>query len=96
MQTTLLNTNQSNWQPQKPLSKHDPNDPQRRSPQRIRVLASGRLLVDRPEADQRVELVSERDRDRHRIGRHAVGRAERLVVLLDGGCDRRLLALASA
>ena len=44
------------------------NDPQRRSAQRIRILAARRLLVDRPESDQRVDLVGERDRDRHRIG----------------------------
>ena len=45
---------------------------QRRPSQRIRVLRSRRLLVDRPEADQHVDLVGERDRDRHRIGRHAI------------------------
>jgi hypothetical protein len=64
--------------------------PQRRPPQRIGVLAPGRLLVDRPEADQRVELVGERDGDRDRVGRHAVARAERLVVLLEARRPRVL------
>ena len=57
---------------------------QRRAPQRIRVLRSGRLLVDRPEARQNVDLVGQRDGDRHRIGRHEIVRALRLVVILDG------------
>ena len=70
-----------------------PDHPQRRPPQRIRVLAPRRLLVDRPEADQRVDLVGQRHGDAHRIGRHAIGRALRLVVLLARGGDGGVLAL---
>jgi len=46
-----------------PVLHHNADDPKRRAPQRIGVLAPGRLLVDRPEADKRVELVGERDGD---------------------------------
>ena len=68
---------------------HDPDHAQRRPAQRIRVLAPRRLLVDGPEADQRVELVGQRHGDRDRVARHAVGGALRLVVLLDRRRDRR-------
>ena len=54
---------------------------------------AGRLLVDRPEADQRVDLVGERDRDRDRIGRHQIVRPFRLVVILAGVRDGFVLAL---
>ena len=77
------------------IFENDPDHPQRRAPQRIGVLAPRRLLVDRPEADQRVELVGERDRDRDRIGRHAIGGAERLVVILAGRGDACVLALGA-
>ena len=60
----------------------------------IGVLAAGRLLVDRPEAAERVELVGERDGDRHWRRRNPVVRPLRLIVLLDRGGDARLLALA--
>ena len=73
---------------------HEPDDAERRAPQRIGILGAGRLLVDRPEARQHVELVGERHRDRHRIGRHAVAGAERLVVLLDRARDRFILTLS--
>ena len=72
---------------------HEPDHAQRRATQRIRVLRSGRLLVDRPEAGEHVDLVGERDRDRHRIGRHQIVRPLRLVVILDGVRDRFVLAL---
>ena len=52
---------------------------------------SRRLFVDGPEADQRVDLVGERDRDGDRIGRDAVVGALRLVVFLDRRGDRGAL-----
>ncbi len=61
--------------------------------QRIGVLRAGRLLVDGPEADQRVELVGERHGEADLAGRHAVRRALRLVVVLDGLGDGGVLAL---
>ena len=67
--------------------KENPDHSQRSPPQSEWVLASGGLLVDRPEADQRVEFVGERDGDRDRVGRHIIRRPLRLVVLLDGGGD---------
>ena len=76
-----------------PILDHQPDHAQSRAAQRIGVLAAGRLLVDRPEADEGVELVGERHSDRDRIGRDAVGGAERLVVFLDRGGDRGVLAL---
>ena len=76
-----------------PIVEHDPDHAERRAAQRIWILASGRLLVDRPEAHQRIELVGERDRDRHRIGRHEIVRALRLVVILARVCDGLVLAL---
>ena len=72
---------------------HDPDHPQRRPSQRIGILAPGRLFVDRPEPDQRVDLVGERDSDRDRIGRHQVVRSLRLVVVLAGCGDGCVLAL---
>src|SRR3954471_4524942 len=44
----------------------------RRAAQSVRVLRSGRLLVDHPEADEHVELVGERDRNAHPVARHPV------------------------
>ena len=72
---------------------NQPDHTQRRAPQRIRILAPRRLLIDRPEADQRVDLVGQRDRHAHRIGRHAIGGPLRLVVLLARGGDGGVLAL---
>src|SRR5690606_9725868 len=45
----------------------DADNAERGAAQRIGVLAAGGLLVDRPEASQRVELVCERNRDRDRV-----------------------------
>src|SRR6516164_5033419 len=73
--------------------KRNPNYTERGATQRIRVLRSRWLLIDPPEADQRIELVRKRHRHTYRIGRHTVGRALRLVVLLARGGDRRVLAL---
>src|SRR6266536_1570733 len=70
-----------------------PYNTQRRSAQRVRVFRSRWLLVDDPEAHQHVELVGERDRDRHRIGRDEIGRALRPVMVLDRVGDRLVLAL---
>ncbi len=76
-----------------PLLQHNPNHTQRRPPQRIWVLAPGRLLVNRPEPHQRVQLVRQRHGDGHRVGRHAVGGALGFPMVLDGGGDGRVLAL---
>ena len=79
-------------QPQLVLD-NDADHAERGTSQRVRILRAGRLFVDRPEADQRVDLVGERDRDADRIGRHQIVRALRLVVILDGVGDRLVLAL---
>ena len=85
--------NQTRQPRAKLVIENQPDNAQRRPAQRIRVLAAGRLLVDRPEADQRVDLVGERDRDRHWIGRHEIIRALRPVVILAGVGDGFVLAL---
>ena len=76
-----------------PILQHNPSHPQRRAPQRVWVLRPCRLLVDRPERDEHVELVGQRHADGDRVGGHAIGGAEGLVMFLDGGLDRRVLAL---
>ncbi len=43
------------------VSQGNADHPQRRAPQRVGIFAPGRLLVDRPEADQRVDFVRKRD-----------------------------------
>src|SRR5271165_695470 len=73
--------------------KNYPDHPQRRAAQRIRILAPRRLFVDRPKPDQRVDLIRQRDRNRHRIVGHTIVRPLRLVMLLAGGGDGRVLAL---
>ena len=90
----LLSAVNSNKLPNsKLILHHQPDHAQRRSAQRIGILAPRRLLVDRPETNQRVELVRQRDRDAHRIGRHAVVRSLRLVMLLDRRAHAGMLAL---
>ena len=73
------------------ILQHDPDHAQRRAPQLIRIARPRRLLADRPEAHQRVELVGQRHGNRHRVAvgrlRHRVGRPLRLVVQLDGARD---------
>src|SRR5208283_446625 len=61
------------------ILQYDADDAERGAPQREGVLAAGRLLVDRPEASERVELVGERDRDRHGRRWDAIVRPLRLV-----------------
>src|SRR5262249_58258993 len=59
-----------------------------RSPSKcVWILAARRLLVDRPEAHQRVDLVRKCRRDRYQIGGHKVVRSLRLVVVLAGMGD---------
>ena len=72
---------------------HQPDHAQRGATQRIRVFRSGWLLVDRPEAGENVDLVGERDCDRHRIGGNEIVRPLRLVMILDGVGDGFVLAL---
>ncbi len=56
-------------------------DPQRRPPQSKRILRPRRLLINREEPDQRIQLVGQRHRHRQRRGRHGVRRTLRLVVV---------------
>ncbi len=58
-----------------------------------RVLVAGRLRADAEHAGERLELVGERDRLRHRTLRQRVAREARPVVLLDRRRDRRRLAV---
>ncbi len=71
----------------------DADHAQRRAAQRVRILGAGRLFADGPEADQRVDLIGERDSNRHRIGGHEIVRPLRPVVILDGVGDRFVLVL---
>ena len=71
----------------------DADHTQRRTTQRIRIFRAGRLLIDGPEAGENIQFVGQRDGDADRIGWHAIGRALRLVVFLDGGGDAFVLAL---
>ncbi len=72
---------------------NNPDHPQRRPSQRVRVLAARRLFIDGPEADQRVDFVGERHRNRHRIGGDEIVRPLRLVVILDSMRDGFVFAL---
>ncbi len=72
---------------------HDANDTERRAAQGIRVLGAGRLFIDGPEADKRIELVRQGNGDGDLVFRHAVRRALRLVMIFDGGGDGRIFAL---
>ncbi len=71
----------------------EPDDAQGRAPQGIGILGARRLLVDRPEADERVDLVGKRHGERDGCARAAVVGAERRVMLGDGLGHRRRLAL---
>ena len=57
------------------------------------VLGAGRLLVDGPEAGEKIQLVGERNGHSNRARRHAVGRALRAVMVLDGRRDGGAFAL---
>jgi hypothetical protein len=83
-------------QPQPHLAFHDDaHDAERCAAKRVGVLGTGRLFVDGPETGQRIELVGERHRQAHGAFRQAVGRALRLVVILDGGGNFCRFALKS-
>src|SRR5258708_789329 len=77
------------------IFQYDPDHPECCSPQGIWFVRSTRLLADAPEADQRIDLVSERDTDGNRFSRDAIVRAQRLVVLLYGEGDRSRLTLCT-
>ena len=54
-----------------------------------RILVAGRLRADAEHAGERLELVGERDRLRHRPFRQRIARKARPVVLLDRRRDGR-------
>src|SRR5262249_15014716 len=66
---------------------------QRSSSEGIRILRSRWLFIDRPEADQRINLVCKRDGDSDRTDRYAIAGAERLIVFYAGRGDRKVLTL---
>ena len=72
---------------------HDADDAERGAAERIRVLGARGLLVDGPEARERVELVGKSDGNGDRLARHLVGRPDRLVMGGDGVGDGRILFL---
>ena len=59
----------------------NPNNPQSRTAQRERILAPGRLLINRPEPGQLVDLLGQSHSNRHRRSRHIIGRPQRRVVI---------------
>ena len=61
--------------------------PQRSTAKRKRVFRTGRLFIDSKEAAQRIQLVRQAHRHRHRRGRHFVALPDRLVVVADGVGD---------
>src|SRR3981189_2118300 len=86
-----MHLKQRSWHKIMLASQGNADHTQRRPSQRIRVLRSRRLLIDRPEANERIDLVRKRDGDRDRIGGHAIVGAKRLVVLLARRRDPRNL-----
>ena len=70
---------------------HQTDHAQRRTAELIGIAGAGRLLADRPEADEGIELVGEGDGHCNRVAvlflRHRVRRALGLVVQLDGAGD---------
>src|SRR5690606_14742852 len=66
----------------------NPDHAKRCATERIGILRTCRFFVDGPEAGQRVELVSQCNGDRDRIGRDDVAWALRTVVLFKRGGDR--------
>src|SRR5215217_7442679 len=86
-ETQIMISNQGRLAYAKSAIENQPDHAQGSPAKRVRVFRSRRLLIDRPEADERIELVGQRDRNAHRISRHAIGRPLRLVVLLARGSD---------
>ncbi len=58
-----------------------------------RVFRAGWLFVNRPETDQRVELVSQSDSNSNRVLRHKIRWALRLVMLFESRSDGFVFAL---
>src|SRR5437763_1277893 len=77
----------------KAVVEHYSYHPERGASKRIGVLRARRLFVDTPKARQHIDLVGKGDRDRHRISRREIIRAERLVVIFDCARDGFVLAL---
>ena len=70
-------------QPQ-PILANDSDNAEGGAAQRVGIAAAGRPLADGEEADQQVELVGQRDGDRHTCGRDSIGRTLRRIVVADG------------
>jgi hypothetical protein len=66
-----------------------------RPPQAERVLVAAGRVPDAEDAGERVELVGERDADRHRFLRQCAARSLGKVVLLDRGRNRRGFAVVA-
>ncbi|PAV92745.1 hypothetical protein WR25_13109 [Diploscapter pachys] len=63
------------------------NDPQRGTTKRKRIFRTRWLFTSREEAGNRIQLVRQRYRHRHRRGGHVVALPDRLVVVADGVGD---------
>ncbi len=62
---------------------YDADNTQRRTTKCEGVFRSGGLLIDREETAQRIQLVRQAHRHRHRCGRNVVALPDRLVVIAD-------------
>lgn len=71
----------------------NPNNAQSSTPQCKWIFTTGRLLVDDPEAYQRVNLVGQRHGDADGIGGHTIRRTLRLVMILGCRGNGGILAL---
>ena len=76
-----------------PVLQQNPDHAQGRAAQGEGVFRARRLFIDGPEADERVDLVGERDGDGDGVRGDAIAGALRFVVILDGDADIVLLAL---
>ena len=75
------------------ILQHQPDHPQSRTPQRIRIFRASRLLVNRPKTHQRVELVGQSHRNRHWSCGHKVARPLRFVMFFNRCAHVRMFAL---
>src|SRR5487761_2756747 len=75
------------------IRRYNPDNAERRSPESKWIFTARRLFIAAPKPNQRIDLVRQRHGNAHRIGRHAIIRALRLVVLLARRSDGSVLAL---